>query len=119
MLEQAKAPFVSGCATDRQKRASAVCAVGHPPPIIPQQVLPHSSKSRAYAPQDCRARQVLVTMSKDTVLITGASGFVGSAVARKLVEAGFAVRALVRSTSPRRHLDGLDLEFFEGDLRDP
>jgi nucleoside-diphosphate-sugar epimerase len=30
------------------------------------------------------------------VLVTGASGFIGSAVAHKLVEAGFSVRALVR-----------------------
>jgi dihydroflavonol-4-reductase len=52
------------------------------------------------------------------VLVTGASGFVGSAVARKLVERGFSVRALVRPTSPRFHLEGLDLEFAEGDLRD-
>jgi dihydroflavonol-4-reductase len=55
---------------------------------------------------------------KAKILVTGASGFVGSAVARKLIEAGFSVRALVRSSSPRAHLAGLDLEFFEGDLRD-
>ena len=54
----------------------------------------------------------------DKVLVTGASGFVGSAVARKLLDRGFAVRALVRPTSPRFHLAGLDLEFAEGDLRD-
>jgi dihydroflavonol-4-reductase len=52
-------------------------------------------------------------------LVTGASGFVGSAVARLLVERGFFVRALVRGSSPRQHLAGLDVEFVEGDLRDP
>ncbi len=52
------------------------------------------------------------------VLITGASGFVGSAVARKLVERGFSVRALIRPTSPTAHLAGLDLDFVVGDLRD-
>jgi dihydroflavonol-4-reductase len=54
----------------------------------------------------------------EQTLLTGASGFVGSAVARKLVLAGTPVRALVRPNSPRFHLDGLDLEFVEGDLRD-
>ena len=57
-------------------------------------------------------------MSGERVLVTGASGFVGSAVAKALVEAGYAVRALVRSTSPRAHLDGADVEFVPGDLRD-
>jgi dihydroflavonol-4-reductase len=56
--------------------------------------------------------------SPGKVLVTGASGFVGSAVARKLLDRGFSVRALVRSTSPRFHLEGLDLEYAEGDLRD-
>ena len=56
--------------------------------------------------------------NKEKILVTGASGFVGSAVARRLVEAGFSVRALIRGTSPRAHLVGLNLDFFEGDLRD-
>ena len=51
-------------------------------------------------------------------LVTGATGFVGSAVARKLVAEGFSVRALVRPGSPRFHLAGLDFEFATGDLRD-
>src|SRR5215472_4814700 len=56
--------------------------------------------------------------TQDKVLVTGASGFIGSAVAHRLVESGFSVRALVRAKSPRAHLAGLDLDFFEGDLRD-
>jgi dihydroflavonol-4-reductase len=50
--------------------------------------------------------------------ITGATGFVGSAVARALVAAGFSVRALARPGSPRFHLDGVALDFVDGDLRD-
>jgi dihydroflavonol-4-reductase len=56
--------------------------------------------------------------NKEKVLVTGASGFIGSAVTRRLVEAGFSVRALVRSRSPRAHLGGLDVDFIEGELRD-
>ncbi|MBU6462570.1 MAG: NAD-dependent epimerase/dehydratase family protein [Bradyrhizobium sp.] len=52
------------------------------------------------------------------VLITGASGFVGSAVLRQLYRAGFAVRALVRRDSVRSNLAATDLQLVEGDLRD-
>jgi dihydroflavonol-4-reductase len=58
-------------------------------------------------------------ISDGQVLVTGASGFVGSAVAKALAEAGFRVRALVRPTSPRAHLRGVEVEFAQGDLRDP
>lgn len=52
-------------------------------------------------------------------LVTGATGFVGSAVARKLVAAGHQVRTLVRPTSDRRNLENLAVEAVVGDLRDP
>jgi dihydroflavonol-4-reductase len=53
----------------------------------------------------------------EKILVTGASGFVGSAVARSLLAAGYCVRALMRPTSTRFHLADLDLEYVEGDLR--
>ena len=57
-------------------------------------------------------------MANDLTLLTGATGFVGSAVARALLGRGMAVRALVRAGGNRRNLDGLELELAEGDLRD-
>ena len=53
-----------------------------------------------------------------TCLVTGATGFVGSAVARALLERGEAVRVLARPESDRRNIEGLAVEVVEGDLRD-
>lgn len=53
------------------------------------------------------------------ILITGASGFVGSAVLRKLIGRGHEVRALVRPSSERRNLEGLPVDIVEGDLMAP
>ena len=54
----------------------------------------------------------------DLAFVTGASGFVGSAVARALLAQGYRVRALVRPSSPRTNLDLPGLQIVEGDLRD-
>ena len=51
-------------------------------------------------------------------LVTGATGFVGAAVARALGAAGWQVRVLVRSGSDRSNLQPLAWDVVEGDLAD-
>ncbi len=53
-----------------------------------------------------------------TILVTGATGFVGSAVARQLVSRGEDVRVLVRADGDRRNIADLPVQPVEGDLRD-
>jgi dihydroflavonol-4-reductase len=55
--------------------------------------------------------------TNDIAFVTGASGFVGSAVARLLADRGFGVRALARATSPRGNLEGMEFAIVEGDMR--
>lgn len=54
-----------------------------------------------------------------TFLVTGATGFVGAAVVRALLEHGATVRCLARPNSDRRNLAGLAVEIVEGDLLRP
>ena len=53
-----------------------------------------------------------------TTLITGATGFIGSAVARELTDKGEKIRCLVRETSNLKNLDGLPVELSIGDIQD-
>lgn len=55
----------------------------------------------------------------DLALVTGATGFLGSAVARAALADGMRVRVLARPGSPRRNIEGLEVEVAEGDLADP
>jgi dihydroflavonol-4-reductase len=50
--------------------------------------------------------------------VTGATGFVGSHVARELANQGADLRLLVRASSPTRNIDGLHAERVVGDLRE-
>ncbi|MFE7029801.1 aminotransferase class I/II-fold pyridoxal phosphate-dependent enzyme [Streptomyces sp. NPDC057621] len=53
------------------------------------------------------------------VLVTGASGFIGGHLTRRLTEHGHRVRVLVREGSDRSAFAGLDVEVATGDLSDP
>ncbi len=56
----------------------------------------------------------------ERILITGATGFLGSAVARMFAGAGFRVRLLVREQSPQENLSELhEAEIVTGDLTEP
>jgi dihydroflavonol-4-reductase len=52
-------------------------------------------------------------------LVTGATGFLGSHVARVLAAQGAELRLLVRATSDLRNIEDLNAERAQGDLRDP
>jgi dihydroflavonol-4-reductase len=52
-------------------------------------------------------------------IVTGATGFVGAAVARALLNAHWQVRVLARSGSDRSNLRALPVDVHEGDLNQP
>lgn len=52
------------------------------------------------------------------ILVTGATGFLGGAIAQALVQKGERVRVLVRKTGNIDHLSNADVEIHYGDLRD-
>ena len=53
-----------------------------------------------------------------TTLVTGATGFLGSALARELLKDGRTLKLLVRKNSDTRNIDELDCEVAYGDLQD-
>ena len=62
--------------------------------------------------------RLTVYVFKMKVLVTGATGFIGGAVTRVLVNRGIDVRVLTRRASDLHNLQGLTVELVEGDLRD-
>ncbi|MBF8255893.1 MAG: nucleoside-diphosphate-sugar epimerase [Anaerolineales bacterium] len=54
-----------------------------------------------------------------TILVTGATGFIGSQLCRALAAEGRHVRALHRRTSSLKALDGVAVDLHVGDILDP
>ncbi|PPR56828.1 MAG: hypothetical protein CFH07_01696, partial [Alphaproteobacteria bacterium MarineAlpha3_Bin6] len=52
------------------------------------------------------------------ILLTGASGFVGSAVMRRLTRERLETKVLIRESSNKLNLDGHGVEICVGDLLD-
>ena len=53
-----------------------------------------------------------------TDIVTGANGYLGNVLVKKLLERGRSVRALVRSSSDLQSLKDLDIELFTGDINE-
>ena len=51
-------------------------------------------------------------------LVTGATGFLGSAIVRELLKDNRELKVLVRRGADTANIDGLDVEIVYGDLRD-
>jgi dihydroflavonol-4-reductase len=82
-----------------------------------QGVVSHPPGSAARADAAAEPQGAFHSEPPSTILVTGASGFLGSAIAAALRARGHAIRILARPTSPRTNLNPTDA-VCEGDLRD-
>ena len=79
---------------------------------------PHPEESHEKVAIDGAGDACRLSLAGESVLVTGASGFVGAAVARRLATTGCSLRTLMRPTSSHDNVRGLEIEIVEGDIRD-
>ncbi len=85
---------------------------------IAKATLARRSAAREATPNPERRGKPIDPAGSDVCLVTGASGFIGSHVAQRLVSEGYQVRCLVRPSSKTAFLETLGVEFASGDLTD-
>src|SRR5208282_4227386 len=98
---------ISMRSTPRRARPRAVSSATARRPALPK---PLSAETRI---------RLAMAASDQPVLVTGASGFVGSAVARALLARGRKVRVLLRPGSARDNVSDLAVDIRIGALEDP
>ena len=64
------------------------------------------------------SQSIIQTLKFPRVFVTGGTGFIGANLVRLLVQQGYAVKALVRSTSRLDNLEDLNVEIVKGELND-
>ena len=112
------------------KKAPAKAAAKKKPPMKKAAAKPVAKKSApvktvakkaapAQKPSVAKAVKSAPKPALHKALVTGANGFVGSWLARKLHEQGVRVLAPVRPGSDRSRLKGLDIKVIEADINDP
>jgi nucleoside-diphosphate-sugar epimerase/predicted dehydrogenase len=100
---------------------------GSPPPVAPELAIAvtktesqiFAQAGRLHLNLSERPSRQLGIRQKERVLVTGASGYIGSEVVNKLVEEGFYVRAFLRPLSKTNSLERLGVEIVYGDITDP
>lgn len=74
---------------------------------------------KVVTPLFCKASPPCTIPAGASVLVTGATGFTGAVLTRKLVNAGLAVRAIARASSNLEQFRDLPITWFRGDVYDP
>jgi hopanoid-associated sugar epimerase len=105
-----KAASTAGLQTQARDEALAVAAGGAPSLVYPRE--------DGWTAEAGHAPEAASVEPGDRVVITGASGFIGSAVARAVLAKGAQVVAVVEPGAEARNLTGLDVERAAADIRD-